>query len=365
MTTMTSTLRNTADNGLRLLILLVCVGALLLAVEQRRDWQAAWLPEQPVLVSISGEYYRVPAQRVDMLRLLSELRFADGEAEAREMMRAHVHQGLDSLFADLSGRLPEFADWYYSLGGEYTRLSMLLLEKASIVDGDYMARRAQAIVFEGADFEGRLNNLRLQADSRLQQQAAATRAEWLADMLAVLARDRQPVAPLEPAESTSLDMLVHRLSGYGASEFTDRISMSGAAAVGAGAGSILWRVASRRAAATSGRALVARGAGRGVARAGVAAGGGAAICAPTGPGALGCAAVAGIAGWLATDWLLLRFEEAMNRGDLIAALQASLDELREEMEDDLLHAYDEVLDRQYSAMQADIQRTFVPLRSGQ
>ncbi|MEX0870254.1 MAG: hypothetical protein WDZ65_00475, partial [Aquisalimonadaceae bacterium] len=302
---------------------------------------------------------------LETLALLSELRFAEGEAQARELVQTHLRRGLDDLFTDLSARLPAFADWYYSLSGDYARLSMLVLEKANLVDGGYEARKAQEIVFDGADFDDRLEILRLQTDSRLSTQATATREGWLMDMLEALSGDRQPVAPLDSSTVTSMDALLSDLSGYDSPEFVARISASTVAGVGvgAGAGMLLSRAISRRAAAASSRAVVARGAARGAARAAAAAGGGAAVCAPSGPVALGCAIIAGTAVWVGSDLLLLHVDEALNRKELTATMQLRLDELRQELEHNLLTAYDNVVDRQYTAMHADIQRTFVPAQT--
>ncbi len=353
-----------SGSALRLLFVTACLLALWLATEQRADWQSAWRPVPPVQLAFEGESYRVPAERVETLALLSALRFADGEEEARRLVRSHLRRGLDNLFHDLAAQLPEFADWYYSLGSEYMRISMLLLEKANLADGDYVARRAQAVIFDQADFDRRLGALRQQTESRLLRQARMTRAGWLADMLEELSAHRMPVPPPDDAETVSLDELLAGLSAHGGAEFSTRLSASGAVAAGAAAGPLLWRAVSRRlVAASSGRALAVRGTGRGAARFGTAAGGGMAVCAPGGPAAIACALAAGTAGWLAADWALLRLDEVLNRDELMAAMESGLAELRDELEQQLLDAYDAVLAEQYAAMQADIERTFVPVRA--
>lgn len=359
--TVTASPPETAVPVVRLLALLAGVAALCLVLVQREAWQAARDPGAPVVVRVGDAHYQVSPRRAEELALLSALRFAEGEEAAREAVAHHLDQSLDRLFADLSARLPVFADWYYSLGGEYARLSMWALEKASLADEGFVARRAEALIFEAADFENRLEILRVQADARLLRAARETREHWLAEMLDLLDADRMPVAPLPDTETLALDELTQQLTGYGSPEFIARMSLSSAAAVGIAAGPLIWRAASRRAAATSGRAVAARGAGRGAARAGTAAAGGATLCAPSGPGALACALVAGAAGWLATDWALLRLDEALNRDELEAALQQSLDDMREELGKSLMAAYDRVLDEQYGAMQTDIQRTFRPM----
>ena len=346
---------------LRLLCLPIGIAALCVVLLHRAQWQGSGAARD-VVVRVGDAHYQISESQAQTLALLSALRFSEGEEQAREIVNAHIEQGLAGLFEDLQRRLPAFADWYYSLGGEYTRLSMLVLEKISLADEGYVARKAEELIFDAADFSGRLDILRHQADARLLRQARSTRDSWLTEMLALLEQDRMPVAPLPQSQPLALDALLDQLTGYGSPEFVARLSVSSAAAVGVAMGPMIWRAASRRAAATSGRALAARGAGRGAARAGTAAAGGATLCAPSGPGALACALVAGAAGWLATDWALLRLDEALNREQLLAALQQSLDEMEEEMTRSLLAAYDRVLTEQYGAMRTDIQRTFSPLQ---
>ncbi|MCC5808824.1 MAG: hypothetical protein JJU06_00515 [Ectothiorhodospiraceae bacterium] len=353
--------RSSAGTGLVLVLVAACLAALWLGLEHRSTWRAAWQPAPPVDVALAGEHYRIPAARAETLALLSRLRFADGEAEARALVEEHLRQGLDTLFADLSAELPRFADWYYSLGGEYSRISMSLLRRMRLTEGDFVERKAQELVFDGAGFRERLDALRLQTDERMLVQMQAVRDGWLAEVLQVLEADRLALPPPPSDQSLALDELMARLSGHGSDAYTLRLSASSAVAGGAAAGPLLWRLASRRALVMSGQGIAARGAARGAARAGAAAGGGAAICAPTGPGALACALAAGGATWLATDWALLRVDEALNREEFLLALQAGLDELRCELESDLLAAYDGVLEQRYGAMQQDIRRTFVPV----
>jgi hypothetical protein len=116
-------------------------------------------------------------------------------------------------------------------------------------------------------------------------------------------------------------------------------------------------------AATSGRPALARAAGRGAARAGSAAAGGATVCAPGGPLALGCALIAGTAAWVATDWALLRIDEAMHRESMLEALEESLDRTRADLQRDLAAAYDAVIVSHYLGVQQDIRNSFVPARA--
>lgn len=363
MTGVISSPRTGSGAGAGILLLAVCMAALMVVLEQRPEWRSALRPPPDVPVTLSGRHYRVPEARLEALADRSEARFADAREHSHALVEARVQNALDTLFADLSRRIPRYADWYYSLRGEYARLSMLVLEKAGLTDGGYQVHRLRELVFEDVGFDKRLGELQRQTRAALVAHAETTRQDWLADMVAALSGTAQPVPPLSTGNHLHLDRLVSDLSGLGDASFSSRLSASHAAGVGAGggAGALVWRSA-RRGATASGRAVAARGAARGAARVGAAAGGGAAICAPTGPGAFGCAVVAGVASWLATDWLLLRVDEVLNREELVASLQSGLDTLRRELEQDLTETYRQVVDDQFDAVQADIRRTFVPSR---
>jgi hypothetical protein len=87
-------------------------------------------------------------------------------------------------------------------------------------------------------------------------------------------------------------------------------------------------------------------------------------CAPAGPYALGCAVVAGAAAWLATDWALLRIDEAMNREALLAAMEAGVHELRVAMQEEMLAAYDAAAAEFRAGVEEEIALTFRPARAG-
>lgn len=347
-----------------LVLALALILAFWLVLDQRETLRSLWPAERDVEITLAGERYAVSTGEANELASLSRLQVAAGEREARALLREHLAAGLDPLFEDLSSRVPRFADWYYSLGGEYARISMWLLEKAQLADADFVSQRVEELIFDGADFDSRLQVLRTETDRALATHAQGMRRDWLDAVLERLAgRPAPDDRDAEGIEPVSLDELLEGFEQHAGPGFGTRLSASGVAAVGTGAGPVIWRMASRRLTSAAGAGAVARGAGRSAARAGVAAGSGAALCAPGGPAAVACALVAGGAGWVATDWGLLRLDEFLNRDALEASLQVALDELRRDMEQDLLAAYDAALRAQYGAMEADIERTFVPARS--
>jgi hypothetical protein len=359
--------RGAPPGGLLAVLWLVAAGGLLALVATQP--QRAWSPPPQVPVVLEGEHYRLGAAQVDWLQAFTQLHFSEGQAAARELLDRELGAGLDRAFAEVSERLPGFADWYYSLSGEYSRLTMAALAQLGLAHGDYIASHAAATLFPDEDWEQALAELDGRMTATLQVHHQRLRADWLGELSRRLAPYRVP-APLEPArdaawsEPMRLDGFIAQWVAEQQQAFRNRVRLSTAAGGGVAAGTALWRGAAARAASASGRAIAARGAGRTAARAGAAASGGLAVCAASGPAAAGCALLAGAAAWLATDWALLTIDERLNRDDLIAALEAGLEQLQAQMHADVLAAFDAVAAERQDQVAGVIEHDFVPAQAG-
>lgn len=346
----------------------VAAGAALLVLVLGQP-QQRWAPPAPTEVVLDGEHYRLDAPQLEWLRAFSALHFSEGRASARRLLESELDGGLDEVFAAVRGRLPEFADWYYSLGGEYSRLGMAALTQLNLADGEFIANRAAAMLFPAEEWERSLAGLDRRMLATLQAHQHAVRADWLAQLGDRLAPFRVPaplagIADRARAEPLQLNGFIGRWMEQEQQAFAARIRMSAVAGGGAAAGAVLWRRAAARAAAASGRAIAARGASRATTRAGAATAGSLAVCAATGPAAAGCALLAGAVAWVATDWALLQLDEWRNRDDLLAALEAGLEPLRRQMQDDVLAAHD-ALGRELEVRAgAAVEREFRPAQAG-
>jgi hypothetical protein len=325
--------------------------------------QRGWTPPAQVPVQLGEQHYRLDAARLEWLEAFSRLHFSAGQADGRALLEAELDSGLRGAFDEVSRRLPEFADWYYSLGGEYSRLAMTALAWLNRADDGYVARRAAEILFPAEAWGEALDGVERQAVGRLLAQQQAVREGWLAEIAARLAPHQVP-APLDSSgtgaapEPVRLDALDARVFARERAALETRVAASSLVAGGVAA-RVAWRGV-----AGSGRAVAARGVGRGASKAVPAASGALAACSAAGPYALGCAVVAGAAAWVATDWLLLRVDEAMNRDDLLAALEAGLVEVRRELLAEMMAAYDTAAARLHGDVEAEITHTFRPARAG-
>lgn len=324
-------------------------------------WQ---LPEPPraetrPLLSIEFEQQRHTLNPLDGLRLERQLRTRlDSQGQAlMTRLEAHLEQELDRYFQAASDRIPEFADWYFSLGAEYTRISLALLVRAGLADGSELARMVQERLFGEPGPELWLEVLQADLLHDIQAHQRTLHADWTREMRDWLQQRNQAGLAGVPRAHVDLQAFSATLIGHDSFEFALRQTGAGTAATGTGA-LLLTRAALSRSASG---AAAGRASGRLLGRGGSAAGG-ALICAPTGPLVLGCAVASGVAAWLAVDWGLLRLDEQRQREALEQELEDTLQELRDQLGRELHSLYEHAMLNRQKQMRVEIDRTFVPAR---
>ncbi len=349
---------------LALFVMLACT---LLLMQFMSQSPRHWTGDPVQTVALDEQYYQLNQAQLASLASYTSEHFSAAQLGSKEALEMQIAAQLDSLFARVSERLPLFADWYYSLSGEYSRMAMAVLSSSKLVEGDFVARKAAEVLFPEPVWQGGLTRLENDSNGLILAQQAQTRAAWLRGVQGLLAAQRvpAPIAGLEDsrlrAQFKPLDPLLIELDELDAlSPLRNRVAVSSLGAAGL-AGPALWRAVAARNALASAR-VVAAGSARGGSRLGGAAAG-AMLCAPGGPLAVACAAGAGVVTWLATDWLLLQLDEAWNREELLRHMEAGLLDLREGLETELLAAYEARLAAIESASQVVISQTFSPRTS--
>jgi len=352
-----------AGNAFRALLLLSVLGVLAALAIDQRLLDRFTAPQPSYEITLEGQRFRVDGGTAEAMVRQASGRADLGSARAQLAVSELLERELDSVFGDLSARVPEYADWYFSLKGEYARLSMLILQRIGPQDRDYLWERAEALIFNDGEFADRLTAIENLVEGRLGVHAREQQTAWMADLLRLVAPGHEAVATgPAPVATLSLDDLAAEIGGHGSSEFLTRISASSAGAGSAGlAAPILARMGARPvAAAVAGSTLAAKGAGRGAARAGTA-GASALGCAATGPAALACAVLVGGTAWVAADWALLSLDEWRHREALIADWEQRLSKLRAELEEVLNANYAKAIEAWRQGMETEVERTFSPL----
>ena len=349
------------------LALFVVLACTLLLMQFMSQMPRQWAGDPVQTVALEEQYYQLNQTQLASLASFTLEHFSAAQLSSRQGLEQQIDAQLDSLFARVNERLPLFADWYYSLSGEYSRMAMAVLSSSKLVEGDFVARKAAEVLFPEPVWQGGLARLENDSNGLILAQQAQTRAAWLTGVQGLLAAQRVPAPiagledPRQGAQLKPLDPLLIELDELDAlSPLRNRVAVSSLGAAGL-AGPALWRAVAARNALASAR-VVAAGSARGGSRLGGAAAG-AMLCAPGGPLAVACAAGAGVVTWLATDWLLLQLDEAWNREELLRHMEAALLDLREGLEAELLTAYEARLAAIESASQAVISQTFSPRSS--
>lgn len=353
-----------AGNAVRALGLLLALVLLTVVVIDQRPW-GHLLTTEGSRIGIVVEGQRFQLAPADAARIEDRAAgHADrGAAEAGDAAARLVRAELEDLFARLSQRLPAYADWYFSLRGEYTRGALLILRWSGVTTADPAVDKAVELVFGGEELAEEIDAIEGRVKGQLAARASDLRTAWLEELLLMAGRPTPASQPETPSTVILLDDLAKEFAGHGSGEFLTRLSASSAGAASVGvAGPLLARLALRSSKAAAGGSLALKGAGRGAAKAG-SAGAGALGCAATGPAAWACALAVGGAAWLVTDWALLSADEWRNRDALIADWEARLALLRAELEQTLLDHYAEAIDAWHAGMRLEVERTFSPLDS--
>ncbi|TVP87904.1 MAG: hypothetical protein EA347_06875 [Thioalkalivibrio sp.] len=356
--------RGIAGNAARALGVVLALALLTALVMDQRPWDRLLATDSGVGIVIQGQRFQLPAEESAVIEHRAARHADRGAAEAGDAAARLVAAELDDLFERLSGRLPAYADWYFSLRGEYTRLSLLILRWGGLATADPVVDKAVELILGGEELAGEVSAIEGRVEGLLAARASELRTAWLQELLLMAGEPRPASEPGTPSAVVLLDDLAKEFAGHGSSEFLTRLSASSAGAASAGAaGPLAARLALRSsAAAAGGGSLALKGAGRGAAKAG-SAGAGALGCAAAGPAAWACALAVGGAAWLATDWALLSADEWRNRDALIADWEARLALLRAELEETLLEHYDEAIAAWHRGMRLEVERSFSPLDS--
>ncbi|MBS0001967.1 MAG: hypothetical protein KFF45_02700 [Thioalkalivibrio sp.] len=356
--------RGIAGNAARALGLVLALALLTALVIDQRPWDRLLASDSRVGVVIEGQRFQLAAEDAGIVEQRAAGHADRGAAEASDAAARLVSAELDVLFERLSARVPAYADWYFSLRGEYTRLWLLVLRWGGLLTADPVVYKGVELVFAGDELAGQIGAIEGRVAGLLAGRARELRTAWIEELLGMSGEHRAESAPGAPATVVVLDDLVAEFGGHGGSEFLTRLSASSAGAASAGAlGPLTARLALRSsAAAAGGRSLALKGAGRGAAKAG-SAGVGILGCAASGPAAWACALAVGGAAWLATDWALLSADEWRNRDALIADWEQRLALLRAELEQSLLEHYGQAIEAWHEGMRLEVERSFSPLDS--
>ncbi len=370
--------------GFLLVLLAGLMLALLAVVREGGQWASHQIQQSESLPSVwkpvirltleGGESADLAPEVAAAVRLQGENWLIHRQGGVRQAMEAELDRVIDPVFDAALERVPDFADWYYSLGGEYLRLF-------HAVAGDlpaFLAERLEELVFRPAGTAASLDQALLQLDASLAGQIKDTAVRLQALLLQLLGHVREKSDGGEvrvQAHWAPLQGVSRGLQPFLALNDADLGRQGVAAASAVAAGALVFKKigaatvaktvevlaakqsAGMLAALASKLGLKALAKGGVVAGAGAGAAGGAGLCAGTlvgAPLAPGCALLGGIATgaatWLLVDTAVLEGDELLHRGELEQQMRAALQEQRDALKEKLSAHYGGMVERGFAAL---------------
>ncbi|HIE55879.1 MAG TPA: hypothetical protein EYP90_12000 [Chromatiaceae bacterium] len=287
-------------------------------------------------------------------------RFQDSLAKSldRRLTRLHedsdalIEQKVDEVFAPVHAAIPAYADWYYSLTGEYLRYVHAL---GSGMVG-YMEGKLQEILFDATGVGQALTDLPGQLQEEMLRMSGKAGRGILADLSADLLNESEDGAESElgrwelageiPMDALVTEELMPSSGLAGRQLFALGAGAGSGVLVAKGAGALL--VKKIVATVAGGKSfqlaagVAAKLAAKSAAKGGsvlAGAGAGVLICSPGGPLALLCGTAAGIATWLAVDIAALELDEHLNRKDLENEIRRAVEAEEQALKDSLKRLY--------------------------
>ena len=248
-------------------------------------------------VAVPDEY--VPAERspIEVSAFELENRLGVANHAAADAVRLQIGPMLDAAYQPAYDAVPKYADYHYSVWGEYAELGTAAI-------GDVGAK-LEEMLFSG--LEPRLESVAVKLDEvfsstyQAEMEKELTRIEVSGTMLGPLTENA--------IGSAQRRMLVTVPVGTAAITGTKAI----AAII---AKKIATKLATKAALKAGGKWAVV----------GTTAGGAAALCSWSGPGAGLCAAAGGIGAWLVADYGIVKLDEYWNREEFEAELREMITE---------------------------------------
>ena len=329
-----------------------------------------------------GESIYIDADAVEPIRARSREWLAERRSRVATPLFETLDRETDAMLAAAQQQVPAFADWYFSLTGEYARL----FHAATSDLPDYMASQIEALVFNPAGTADAIEALGPALDEELKVQLENT-AAGLQTLLARLVREASvetKEAQIEIDADWQLgQQLAEQLAPYVKLGTSDLLRQGAAVTAGAGLsaaaakkiGAMSVAKASAKIAAAEATGLFAVAASKlgvkALAGAGTGAASGAALCAGSVVGAPlspGCAliggVVSGVATWLLVDKAVLEAEEALRRDDFENELKQALATWRDDLRADYRSQYEAAAEAAMASLDRSLEQQIRPVSRG-
>lgn len=249
--------------------------------------------------------------------------FRDAARQALDATSPEIEVTLDEVYAPVYAAIPKYADFHYSVLGEYTELASAALGQ--------MSSEIEERLFSG--FQDRLREAGRQLDDTYFQEYLAALEDLAVDALP----ERSGNDPLGPVTQKVLQDVIDRAL------ITAPVATVAAGIAGSGAIKVLATGLAKKLATKVAAKAASKGAAKGTSTL-MGVGTGAALCSWSGPGAIVCGVAGGAVAWFGADAIVVSIDEYFNRDEFEAELRALVDEDRAEKESLLRQALERKAD---------------------
>lgn len=329
-----------------------------------------------IRVIVAGQPRLLSLENATELAPRLEQTLTKSRAEVLQHMQRQIDANVEKIFNPVLARVSDFAHWYYSLQGEYTRY-------ASAVTGnmaEFLERRLYDQIFAPAQLETSLDKVLQELNSRARHRLRATLDAVTNELDSFLSTHAEP-EPEKAGEtvqienSLDLDTILKSSIRVGAKDINRQMTSALVAtgvgtAVGKGLGAVVLKNSIAKIAGTKSfqtasvllAKLAAKSALKSSGSLGAAAAG-TAICAPGGPAALLCGAIAGVVAWVVVDKAIIELDEVLHREAFENDIRGAIEEQRDRLKRQLKAAYQTVLNEHFAILKQDIGKELNELKA--
>ncbi len=225
--------------------------------------------------------------------------------EAQKVVVPEIGPAMKEVYAPVYEAIPKYADFHYSVLGEYTELTAAVLGR--------MESQIRDQLFH--EFEQRTTTA---LESLDKSYVEAYRNALDKELAAVEIPEEQRSLPIGEMTRTALEDAVNR------AKTTLPLATTAAVVAGSGVLQVTTTIIAKKIAAAIAAKAALKGAAKSTGILG-GAGGGALLCSPAGPVAILCGVAGGIAAWFTVDVVVIRIDEYFNRDEFEAELRALVD----------------------------------------
>lgn len=269
-----------------------------------------------------------------------------------EELHASIKRDLAVTRAAAISRIPEWADWYYSVIGEYVRLGHLAGQAIGAGEfSDYLVEQITERIFEPAGLSTTLVN----ANERARSLFADRHDEVTSHLREVLNQQASQVAEEDAEKHAQLERQMSALQELDQLAIVSPVGIAAKVTTITGLKMLIKTLAARSAVKAGSTAIIKTASAAGVKAGGklgvkaglrgtTAASSGAAAtvaCAPLGLAAPVCGVGAAIITWFAVDKAIVEIDELINRDDYEAQMRSEINMMMDEIEQSVLQGLDD------------------------